>query len=196
MLPIAVDVIAKRAATLGDGVGQRIPDRLDQAREPGPRNAVGGARRADSRAKQRLVGVDIAHTDDEPIVHQRELDRRAPVARSAIEIVGVERVVERLRSEGSEQRVLAFRGGRPQHRAEAARIAIAQHDSVRELEIDVIVRLLRRRLPEHSQASRHAEVNDERVLTEPEEQVLAPPLDAIDRAADKAARQVAGNRPA
>ena len=93
----------------------------------------------DARAEQRLARVDVADADDDAAVHQVLLDRDAPVAARAPEVVGVELVAERLGAEILEQRMRARR--RRQHEAaEAARIVEAQRAAVGEVHVDVIVR--------------------------------------------------------
>src|SRR5215471_9750173 len=100
---------------------------------------VGCARRMNSSAEERFVGVNVAHADDEAVIHQRELDRRAPAASGAIEVIGVEFTGERLGSKSSEQPMLALGSGSPQYRAKAPRVAVAQHDPARELKVQMIV---------------------------------------------------------
>ncbi len=98
------------------------------------------------RAEQRFAGVDIAYADDEMIVHQRKLDRRGPGAYRAVEVGRVARGVEGLRAEAREQRMRFRRRRQPEHRAEAARIAIAQRDARVQNDVDMVVRLPRRRI--------------------------------------------------
>ena len=90
----------------------------------------------------------------------------------------------------------ARRRGPPQHRTEAARVVVAKDGAVFEFQIDVIVRPPRRRVAVYAQASGHAEMNDQRVAAEPEKQVFAAPVDAVDDAADQTTGQIARNRPA
>ena len=50
----------------------------------------------DAGAEQRLARVDVADADDDSAVHHVLLDRDAPIAARAPQIVGVELVAERL----------------------------------------------------------------------------------------------------
>jgi hypothetical protein len=80
----------------------------------------------DAGAEQRLVRVDVAHPDDQLVVHQRELDRDAPAARAAVQQVRVEGRRERLGAERRDQRVRRGVALDPQHRPEAARVAVPE----------------------------------------------------------------------
>src|SRR5437016_3041471 len=68
-LAAAVDVIAKRRSSLGDGVLERLADGVDQPGEPGSRQAMRGRCRPDPRAKERLVCIDVANTREQAVVH-------------------------------------------------------------------------------------------------------------------------------
>jgi len=96
-----------------------------------------------------------------------------------------------------QQRVLRRRGRRPQHGAETARVAVAQHHAVGEFKFDVVVPLLGRwRGGEQAQAAGHTHVHDQGIGAEPEEQIFASAVNAIDRPSDQATRQIRWNRPA
>jgi hypothetical protein len=93
-----------------------------------------------------------------------------------------------------EQRVRGRVAGRPQHGAEAPRVAQAQH-ALAELEVKMIV-LLRRRAPrQHAQASRHAQMQDEMSVAAVHEQVLAAAADRSHRAPGER-QDLARHRPA
>jgi hypothetical protein len=49
---------------------------------------------------------------------------------------------------------------RPKHSSEASRIVIAQHGTVAELDVDVIVRSLGRSVQMYAQAARHSQMYD------------------------------------
>ena len=83
----------------------------------------------------------------------------------------------------------------PEHRSESPRIVVAQQHAVAELKIDMIVPTQRRRCAVDAHAPGHPEMDDQRAVLEAEEEVLASPLDAIDKVPDEAAREIAGNRP-
>ncbi len=120
-LPAGIDVITKRRPALGDGLGQRRPDRIDKTFVPASRDAAGGEGGPDRRAKQRLVRVDIPDTDDEPAVHQRELDGGVASPRRTPQIAGVACGVERLGPQRGEQRMGVGGRRKPEDCAEAPR---------------------------------------------------------------------------
>src|SRR5436305_1354241 len=84
----------------------------------------------------------------------------------------------------------------PEDRAEATRVAEAQHHAILEAHIDVIVLFARRRLREGAQAAAHAEMDNEGVGRDAEQEILAAPLDPIDGLSDKTQAEIGGNRPA
>ena len=87
--------------------------------------------------------------------------------RSALpEVTRVERRVERLGAEARQQGMVVGRPGQPEHRPEAARVVVAQERPVVEHEIDVVVRPARGRLAIDAQASRHAEMDQQRFLAQ------------------------------
>ena len=120
-------------------------------------------------AEQRFVGVDVSNADDQVIVHQRQLDRGAAFTRRAMQIVGVELRGKRLGAEPGEQRVRRCGLRRPEYRAEASRVVIAQHHTVAELDVDVIVGLLGRPVAVYAQASGHSQMHDERICANSEQ---------------------------
>ena len=65
-----------------------------------------GPARVHARAEQRLVGVDIAHARDPPLVEQERLDRRAPPARERAQVRNGETLVERLEAETRREELL------------------------------------------------------------------------------------------
>src|SRR6267154_2777205 len=78
----------------------------------------------------------------------------------------------------------------PQHHAEAARIAQAQRGGA-ENEVHVIVIAGERFRVDRAQASRHAQVHDERAGVALEQQILSAPLQAPHPLADEDARELA-----
>ena len=60
------------------------------ARHCARRQLPGRAQRVDAGAEQRLVGVDVAHARDAPLVEQERLDRRAAAARQRAQVLGRE----------------------------------------------------------------------------------------------------------
>ena len=65
----------------------------------GAGQAAGRPQRMDCAAEQRLVGVDVAHAGDPPLIEQERLDRRAAAARERVQVRGVEAGVEGLEAE-------------------------------------------------------------------------------------------------
>src|SRR5690349_14728722 len=193
---VRADVIAQRAATLGDRRIENEPNGVDELRKSWLRQPTGSDGRSNTRAKQRLVGVDVSHTSDDVIVHQRELDRRASFARDAPQVIGIECWIERLGPERVEKRMAVCRRCDPQHRAEAPRIAVAKNGAIVERDVDMIVQRARRWLAPDAQRSCHAEVNEHRTVARAKQQVLAAPVDAIDDRALERFRKFGGNRPA
>ena len=117
------------------------------------RERAGAAQRMDPRAEQRLVGVDVAHARDPPLVEQERLDRRAAPARQrAAASAPSSAVAERLdarrataknaSSAGSAERQLAG--------AEAPRVAEAQLVAVDEPDPHALVRRVRIRVVEEA----------------------------------------------
>ena len=84
-------------------------------------------------------------------------------------------ILERLRPERLQQRVLVRVTGDPQQATEAARVVEAQAAAAVEHEVVVIVREQRCVAPQYAQAPRHPEVGDERALLEFDQQVLRAP---------------------
>ena len=129
-------------------------------------------------------------------VHENKLHCGSPTAHRSVQIVAVEFRCEGLDAEASEQSMIGSSAGRPEHRAEAARVPIAHDDAIAEDDIDVVMRFFGRRIGEHAEASRHPQVDEKGIRAKAEKQVLAAPIHAVDAAADEPARQIARNRPA
>src|SRR5690348_473708 len=98
-----IDVVAQRAAALGDGFGEHVAHRVDEAREARLRKPAGGHGGPDAGTEQRFVGVDVADADDEVIVHERLLDRDAAPARDAPQVIRIECRIERLGAQVPQQ---------------------------------------------------------------------------------------------
>ena len=163
---VAVDIIPQCAAPPGDRFGERLAHGFAQSPQTLSRDPVGDARWADTGAKQRLVGVDVANAHDDAVVHQSELDRCFALARGPKQVVGIEIGAERLGPEPSQQWVHGT--GRPQHGAEASRVVIAQHDAIAELKVDVVVGESWRGVLVNAQTAGHAEMDEQRIRIQPE----------------------------
>src|SRR5467141_2202674 len=146
----------------------------------------------DARPEQALVRIDVSDPDHDPGVHQQQLDAGAAAARGLVEELRREPIAERLHTELREQRVAGGVAGFPQHHAEAARIAQAQRGGA-ENQVHVIVIARKGSRVDRAQASRHAQVHDERTGVALEQQILSAPLQALHPLADEYARKLARN---
>src|ERR1700738_4552979 len=194
-LPFAVHVIPQGPSAFGDRVRQSVTHSVDQPVQPDPGNALGGSSRKYPRSKQCLVGIDVSDADNDPAIHQGELDGRGSGAGRAEKMVDVEGVTQGFGTECFEQRMVPGIAHRPEHRSKSPRVVVAQQHAVAELKIDMIVATQRRRCAVHAHASGHPEMDDQRAVLEAEEEVLASSLGTIDNVPHEAAREVAGNRP-
>jgi hypothetical protein len=96
---VGVAEVVDRRAPGGEAGQQRLAHRL---RQRVPLRAREGARRAqrmDARPEQRLVGVDVAHPRDAPLVEQEGLDGSAPAACHPSQRLAGELAVEGLQAE-------------------------------------------------------------------------------------------------
>ena len=87
---LAVDIVAQRAAPLGDRVGERRAHLVDEPLEARLADPVRGAGGPDAGPEQRFVRIDVPDADDDMVVHQRELDGRGARPERAVEVGGVE----------------------------------------------------------------------------------------------------------
>ncbi|CAN0623584.1 protein of unknown function [Burkholderia multivorans] len=198
---VAADEIAQRAAALVDRGRKRRAHRVGEPLVTRQRHFSGGRGRADARAKEALGRIDIADTDDDVAGEQRLLHRDRAPARARMQERAGERRRERLDAEAREQRMRVDVAGLarvPQHRAEAARIAKAQHERVEDPVDVVVLRGGGRRAVgrQHAQRARHAEMHDEPARVGFEQQVLAAPLDAQHLALAQLLAEPRGHRPA
>ena len=145
-------------------------------------HSPGDAIRTQSCLVQRLVRVDVADARDRALVEQHRFQCGTSPAQAAIQLVGGKLRVDRLRAESRhllcvEQRLL----GAEQQPAEPTRIAIAQLLSVIQEEHCVRVVLEWSDRIDKPQLPGHPEVHHKKqTLTEPDEDVLAPPSDRLD----------------
>ena len=150
----------------------------------------------DTRAEEGLGGIDVAHADDDALVHQELLHGDLAAARPAREVGTVEPAVERLRAEVREQRMLERVAGHPVQAAEAARVVEAQATTVFEPQFVVVV-LEPRRIHRHdAQAARHAEMRYQRAAIEFDQQVLGAPAHVTHCQSRQSLRERAVHRPA
>src|SRR5262249_2985967 len=125
-----------------------------------------------------------------------ELDGRLPPPGCEPQITRVACRIERFRAERGEERVRL--GGRlePEERPEPARVAIAERDTRIEDDVEMFVRLAWRWLPERLPADGHSEMTSHRVAANPEREILASAIDAVDDASGEVLFERARNRPA
>src|SRR4051812_19959716 len=114
---------------------ERRDDRVAQRGDLAALQRARAAQRMDAGAKERLVGVDVADARDAALVQQQRLDRRAPLARLQVEVLGREVRAERLDAQAAVEELLQ-RGAaeRELAGAEAARVTEAQDVGVVELQ--------------------------------------------------------------
>src|SRR5215831_330401 len=108
-LAVAVEIVAQGAAAFGNGIVERCFHRVDQPCQTRQRQSTRSRGRADSRAEQRLVGVDIPDADNHPAIHEGELDRSGATSRRAEEVLRSELGRQRFRAQGGQQRMVANR---------------------------------------------------------------------------------------
>ena len=180
---VGVAEVVDRGAARGEARLKRgdhgVPERrdlraLEQARL---------AQRVDRGAKQRLVGVDVADARDPALVEQDGLDRRAAVARLQVQVLGRELGAERLDPEARVEEGVELRAAeRELAGAEAARVAEGDDVAIVELQAHAHVGRVARRVVE--QVAGHAQVHEQEHLAGGlEDEVLAPPVQALDLAA-------------
>lgn len=132
--------------------------------------------------------------DDDALVHREALDRCAAAAAARVQVIAVERVVERLGAEVAQQFVgLAMR--LPQQAAEAARVVEAQQATVFQADIDMVVRAHRRVAGQHAQAAGHAQVQHGAAGVGIEQQVFGAAADRGDALAGQFAFDFRRDRP-
>jgi hypothetical protein len=98
-----------------------------------------------------------------------------------MEPVAVKSRIKWLRPDTGKERMAQRIAVSPQHEPEAARIAQAHDGAAREHEIEMVVQRRGRCFIHDPQASRHAEVQEQRAAVAPEQQVLAAAAEACDR---------------
>ena len=124
---------------VADGLGQPFGRRavgLPAAVASVPGLAV----RRQPRPPQRLADIDVAEAGDQPLVHERRLERRLAAGEQAGERGAAHLVAERLDAERGEMFRAVEPGARHQvHQAEAARIVEDDADARRHVEDDMVV---------------------------------------------------------
>jgi len=145
-----------------------------------------------------LGGIDVADADHQAAVHQQRLDRRAAPTRCRVQPVAIEIGAQGLDAEAGQQRMrldpLTFM---PEQRPETPRVTQAKNGAGEE-QVEVIVRLWRRRRRHQAQAAGHPEVQDQPATAigalAVEQQILAATADRLDAQAGEARIEAGGNR--
>ena len=192
---VAMHEITQRAAAGLDGAGQHFADFFGQPAVFAVAHRVGGAGGMDAGVKQRLVGVDIADAHHHMIVHQHQLDRAAAALSCSDQGVAVKTVGQRFRPQCLQQGVVLDGADMPQHRAETARIAVAQHIGPQQ-QIDVIMSFRRGVGRQETQVAGHAQVDDQGAGIGAQQQVFGAAIDRTYRQAAQGGVQLRRYRPA
>lgn len=155
-LPLRVYIIRNGGPAQLDGVAQHLLQRLAQPFQFGAGEAARPAPRTDSGTKQALVGIDIAHPGQKPLVEQRRFDRKLAAAKERRKFLRSD--AERLgawtfKSRGAAQ-VAKFQP------AEAASVYKTEFPAAGQGKPCVSVRLKRRVGGGGKQSAGHAQVND------------------------------------
>ncbi len=149
----------------------------------------------DARGEERLVRIDVADARDHARIHQELLDRHAPPARGAVQVGAREGLVEGLRPQAVEQRVVVGIA-HPQHRPEPARVVQAHDVPAVQHEVHVVVASNGPAGRHYGEAARHAQVREQMAGTAVEQEVLAAATDAAHECSAQARGKVAGHGPA
>src|SRR5579863_200257 len=198
---VAADEIAQRAAAFVDRGGKRCTHGGGKQVVARERDAPGGRRRPDARAKEAFRGIDVAHADHDIPREQRLLDGNLSAARASMHQGSGKPGREWLDAQCGKQRMLehvARLARMPKYCTKAAWVTEAQNKFV-ENPVDVIV--LRRRgwlrdMPQHAQGASHAEMDDEPAVIDFEQKVLAASLDFANQLPGQRTREIRGHRPA
>src|SRR5437660_238156 len=153
--------------------------------QPAHRLAAQAARRAvraQLRAIQRFVRIDVADASEGGLVQKDRLERGAAAAQALEELVGVECRIDRLGPElGQRARYEQLILGAEQEPPEPARVAVPELMAVVQVEHRVsVARDLRRRV-DKAQLPAHAQVNNKKTSrTERDQDELSAPADRLD----------------
>src|SRR5579863_5253423 len=123
------EVVTQRRAAGADRKLEHGAHRAHQARGFRARERRGAPLRLQARAEQRFARVDVADPDHEMAVHQELLQRHAPPAADAPQVVRIEGARKGLGREVLQQRMLARIASGVDEAAEAARVVEAQREA-------------------------------------------------------------------
>jgi len=184
--------IVQGCATGGNGFFQDLADVRDQRTIAGQADVAGRQGWMNAGSEQRLVGVDVADSHHNPVVHDKGLYGTTAITGATEQIVTAQCLGKRFRAvigeQGMSERVVAG----PYESTELADIVKPQADATGKTDISVIMTSGRYRLLEHAQKSAHAQVQDQAALITAEQQIFAAPFNRAhgltDRFLDKVMR--------
>ena len=140
--------------------------------------ALRRTQRVDLRPPQGLVDVDVPHARERSLVEQRRLDRGASTCEQPAEACCGEERVERLLAEARREVRVELAGLEEQPRSEAAHIAVGDVGAVVEPDERPPVGIVLEPVHAVAEASGHPQMDQENAVgLEPEDQILAAPLD-------------------
>ena len=189
---VEVAEVVDRRAVRVDPLLQRLAHGVAQQRPLGARESACLAQRVDLSAEEGLVRVDVADARDPLLVEQERLHRRPRAACERVQVLACEVVGERLDAEPrAEIRVELGPAGEQPAGAEAARVDEAERVLV--VEAHDRARVGRARLGVVEQVAGHPQVHQqEQLVFELGDQVLAATVEALDVPADERAEHLVG----
>ena len=122
--PLGVDIVADRRAAQRDRLAQYLLQRSVQFAQLSASERRRSPARPDTGAKQRLVGIDVAHAAQQLLVQQRALDRRLAVPEQSDESLELRSPAARPRSGKSRavaRRSILTTASRPKRRGSTKR---------------------------------------------------------------------------
>lgn len=187
--------IADGRAASGDGSGQHLPDVVDERCQLSAFDSTSGSRWADASAKQRLLGIDVAHSNHHCLVHDQGFDRAASSTAAFSEVIdGEGRHVERFGTEVDQAAMSGLAAWFDEiEQAETTGIAEGQTTTVGEVQIAMVVRAFIARRGQ-SPGAGHAKMAEQRRGGGVEQQVFCPPADSGERLPGEALGELAWNR--
>ena len=112
-------------------------------------------------AKERFVGVDVADSHYDPVIHDEGFHCQPSISGTTEKIIAAQGFGQRFRAVIGEQGMNKWVVGGPQQGAELADIVKSQADAAGKADISVIVATGRGRLLENAQKAAHAQVQDQ-----------------------------------
>ena len=131
---------------------------------------------------QSLAGVDIAHTDNQPLIHDRRFHLLEAALEQAYQTRAVQRVGQGFDAETDQPWMNGQLGCGPEiEHPETPRVDESQHAAVIEMEGQMLMR--RRRLTTQEQSAGHSQMKEHGgAMVEMNENIFRPPPEAVDTA--------------